>query len=185
MTEISHVKGSDNVVADDLSRYPEETGQSYDHLLPDEHDMDLVCAHFFNLSSGLSMDDFGSLSQDDTVPHVDASSTGNGAELLDPSTAPRAYSENVLEDLTLPLNPVSKLCLDGYDLSLVSADVEAHTFTEAYPQCLDFQKHFEALSQHTGDVRHPTFPDFSVRNDVLHFTDGVGSHVCVRTNLRV
>ena len=69
MTEISHVKGSGNVVADALSRYPEETGQSYDHLLPDEHDMDLVCGHPFNLSSGLNMDDFGSLSQDDTVPH--------------------------------------------------------------------------------------------------------------------
>ena len=105
MTEISHVKGSDNVVADALSRYPEETGQSYDHLLPDEHDMDLVCAHFFNLSSGLSMDDFGSLSQDDTVPHVDVSLDGNGDDLLNSSTTPQAYSENVLEDLTLPLDP--------------------------------------------------------------------------------
>jgi hypothetical protein len=49
------------------------------------------------------------LSQDDTVPHVDDSLKGNGADLLDSSTVPRAYSENVLEDLTLPLNPVSKL----------------------------------------------------------------------------
>jgi hypothetical protein len=32
-----------------------------------------------------------------------------------------------------------------------------------------FQKQFEALSQHTGDVRHPPFPDFSFRNVVLHF----------------
>jgi len=59
--------------------------------------------------------------------------------------------------------------LDGYDLSLVSADVEARTFIEAYPKFSDFQKQFEALSQHTGDVRHPTFPDFSFRNGVLHF----------------
>jgi hypothetical protein len=95
MTEISHVKGSDNVVADTLNRYPEETGQIYDHLLPDEHDMDLVCAHFFNLSSGLSMDDFGSLSQADTVPHVDASFGGNGDDLLDSSSTPRTYSQNV------------------------------------------------------------------------------------------
>jgi hypothetical protein len=107
MTKISHVKGSDNVVADALSRYPEEMGQSYDHLLPDEHDMDLVCV----------------------------SLNGNGADLLDSSTTPRAYSENVLEDLTLPLDPVSKLCLDGYDLSLVSTDVEARTFIEAYSKC--------------------------------------------------
>jgi hypothetical protein len=132
----------------------------------------------------LYMDDFGSLSQDDTVTHVDVSLKVNGVDLLDSSTIPRAYSENVLEDLTLSLHPVSKLCLDGYDLSLVSADVEAHTFTEDYPKCSDFHKQFETLSQHTGDVRHPTFPDFSVRNGVLHFLDGVRSRVCVPTNLR-
>ncbi len=102
------MKGSDNVVTDTLSRYPKETGQICDHLLLDEHDMDLVC-HFFNLSSELSMYDFGSLSQDETVPHVDVSLKGNGADLLDSSTTQRAYSENVLEDLTLPLDPVSKL----------------------------------------------------------------------------
>jgi hypothetical protein len=140
MTEISQVKGSDNVVAYALSRYPEETGQSYDHLLTDVHDMDLVCVHSFNLSSGLSMDDFGSLSQDDTLPHVDASFEGNGADLLDSSTTPRSYSEDVFEDLDLPLDPVSKLCLDGYDLSLVSADVEARIFIEVYPKCSDFHK---------------------------------------------
>jgi hypothetical protein len=97
------------VVADALDRYPEETGKIYDHLLSDEHDMDLVCSHLFNLSSGLSMDDFGSLSQDDTVPHVDSSLKGDGDDLLDSITVPRAYSENVIEDLTLPLDPVSKL----------------------------------------------------------------------------
>jgi hypothetical protein len=32
-----------------------------------------------------------------------------------------------------------------------------------------FQKQFESLSQHTGDVRHPPFPDFSFRNGLLHF----------------
>ncbi len=100
------------------------------------------------------MDDFGFLSQDDTVTHVDVSLKVNGADLLDSNTIPRAYSENVLEDLTLPLNPVSKLCLDGYDLSWVSADVEAHTFTEVYLKCSDFHKQIETLSQHTGDVRH-------------------------------
>jgi hypothetical protein len=32
-----------------------------------------------------------------------------------------------------------------------------------------FQKQFETLSQHTGDVRHPPFLDFSFRNGVIHF----------------
>ncbi len=39
------------------------------------------------------MDDSGSLSQDYTVPHVDVSLKGNGADLLDSSTTPRTYSE--------------------------------------------------------------------------------------------
>ena len=141
------MKGSDNLLADALRRYPEEMGQSYDHRWPDEHDVDLVCSHFFNLSSGLCIDDFGSLSQYDTVPHVDVALKGNGADLLDSSTTPRAYSENVLEDLTLPLDPVSKLCLDGFDLSLVSADVETRTFIEAYPKCSSKSslRHFHSI----------------------------------------
>jgi hypothetical protein len=72
------------------------------------------------------VDDFGSLSQDDTVSHVDVSLKVNGADLLDSSTIPWAYSENVLEDLTLSLDPVSKLCLDGYDLSFVSTDMHIY-----------------------------------------------------------
>jgi hypothetical protein len=84
----------------------------------------------------------------------------------------------LLEDLTLPLDPVSKLSLGGYDLSVVSADLEALTFIEAYPKCSDFQKQFETLSQHIGDARHPTFPDFSVRHGVLHLLDGIRCRVC-------
>ena len=49
MTEISHVAGKDNVVADALSRYPEMAGQSYDHLLPEEDEMDLLSASLFNI----------------------------------------------------------------------------------------------------------------------------------------
>jgi hypothetical protein len=51
LVEISHVAGKDNVVADALSRYPELAGQSYDHLLPEEQEMDLLCAHLFNINT--------------------------------------------------------------------------------------------------------------------------------------
>ncbi len=51
MTEISHVADKDNVVADVLSRYPELASPSYDHLLPEEQEMDLVCDHLFNITS--------------------------------------------------------------------------------------------------------------------------------------
>jgi hypothetical protein len=89
MTEISHVSGKDNVVVHDLSRYPEQVGQSYDYLLSEEQEMDLLCDHLFNISTTggdtVCVDDFGStthhLSQDDSSP-VD-------------------YSEEVVENLTL------------------------------------------------------------------------------------
>ena len=51
LVEISHVAGKDNVVADALSRYPELAGQIYDHLLPEEQEMDLLCAHLFNFTT--------------------------------------------------------------------------------------------------------------------------------------
>ena len=99
MTEISHVSGKDNVVADALSRYPEMAGQSYDHLLPEEHEMDLVCATLFNITTAggdatLGVDDFGSTTQD--LPLADT-----------PTPAPVAYSEEVVENLIL--SPPSKI----------------------------------------------------------------------------
>jgi len=41
ITEIVHVAGAVNVVADVLSRYPDPQGQSYDHLIPDNGNMDV------------------------------------------------------------------------------------------------------------------------------------------------
>ena len=52
-------------MADTLSRYPEMAGQSYDHLLPEEHEMDLLCVTLINNTTAggettLCVDDFGS-----------------------------------------------------------------------------------------------------------------------------
>ena len=41
ITEIIHVAGVVNVVADVLSRYPDPQGQSYDHLIPEHGNMDV------------------------------------------------------------------------------------------------------------------------------------------------
>ncbi len=123
MTEISHVAGKDNVVADALSRYPESAGQSYDHLLPEEQEMDLLSAHLFNITitggdTALRVDDFGSTTQH--LPHDDSS--------------PVDYSEEVVENLTLP-SP-SNIGVDGYAASsFVTADLEASVFSDAYPKC--------------------------------------------------
>ena len=39
VSEISHVAGKDNVVADALSRYPEQAGQSYDYLFCESNNL--------------------------------------------------------------------------------------------------------------------------------------------------
>ena len=124
MTEISHVSGKDNVVANALSRYPEMTGQSYDHLLPEEHEMDLLCDTLFNITTAggdttLGVDDFGSTTQD--LTHSDA-----------PTPSPVAYSEEVVENLIF--SPPSKICVDDYaTTSLVTVDLEVGVFFDAYP----------------------------------------------------
>ncbi len=78
-------------MADTLSQYPELVVQSYDHLLPEEQEMDLLCTHFFNITTtgGVTtfcVDDFGSTTQH--LSHDDSS--------------PVDYSEEVVENLTLP-----------------------------------------------------------------------------------
>ena len=45
MTEIAHIAGEKNVVADGLSRYPDPNGPSYEHLLPDHGNMDVRFAN--------------------------------------------------------------------------------------------------------------------------------------------
>ena len=134
MTEIFHVAVKDNVVVDDLSRYPELAVQSYDHLLPEEQEMDLVCAHLFNITTTggdttLCVDDFGSTTQH--LSHDDSS--------------PVDYSEEVVENLTLP--PPSKISVDGYAASsCVTADLEVRAFSAAYPNCLAFDETCELES---------------------------------------
>ncbi len=172
MTEISHVAGKDNVVVDDLSRYPELAGKSYDHLLPEEQEMDLLCAHLFNITTTggdttLYVDDFGStthhLSHDDSSP-VD-------------------YSEEVVDHLTLP-SP-SKIDVDGYAASsFVTVDLEASDFSDAYPKCSDFQTKHASLQEHVGSDKHETFPDYTIRNGILIYFDGLKSRVCVPSSLR-
>jgi hypothetical protein len=48
MTEIAHIAGEKNVVADGLSRYPDPNGPSYEHLIPEHGNMDV---HFENLNA--------------------------------------------------------------------------------------------------------------------------------------
>jgi len=128
------------VVADALSRYPELADQSYDHLLPEEQGMDLLCTHLFNITTTggdttLCVDDFGSTTQH--LPHDDST--------------PVDYSEEVVENLTLP--SLSKIGVDGYAASsFVTVDVSA--FSDAYSKCSDFQAKDAALQEHVGSDKH-------------------------------
>ena len=130
MTEISHVTGKDNVVPDVLSRYPEMTVQNYDHLLSEEHEMDLLCVTLFNITTDggdatLDVDDFGSTTQD--LSHTDA---------LTPS--PVTYSEEVVGNLIY--SPPSKICVDDYAVtSFVTVDLEVGSYSDTYPTYSGFQ----------------------------------------------
>jgi hypothetical protein len=89
----------------------------------------------------------------------------------------------VVENLTLP-SP-STIGVDGYAASsFVTADLEASIFSDAYPTCSDFQTKYAALQQHVGFDKHQTFPDYTIRNGLLIYFNGLKSRVCVPTSLR-
>ena len=62
MIEIAHIPGKEYIVVDDLSRYPQENGPSYEHLVDQEGILDLDCYHFLSFQSvharALQVDDY-------------------------------------------------------------------------------------------------------------------------------
>jgi hypothetical protein len=62
MIEIAHIPDKDNIVEDALSRYPQENGPSYEHLVDQEGIVDLDCYHLLSFQSlharVLQVDDF-------------------------------------------------------------------------------------------------------------------------------
>ncbi len=97
-------------------------------------------------------------------------------------SSPVEYSEEVVEHLTLP-SP-SKVGVDGYAASsFVTADLEASSFSDTYPKCSDFQTKYATLQEHVGSDKHQTFPDYTIRNGILIYFDGLKSRVCVPSSL--
>jgi hypothetical protein len=98
-------------------------------------------------------------------------------------TSPIDYSKEVVENLTLPVP--SKIGVDGYAASsFVTADLEVSIFSHDYPKCSDFQKKYASLQEHVGSDKHQTLPDYTIRNCLLIYFDGLKSRVCVSTSLR-
>ena len=84
-----------------------------------------------------------------------------------------------MEHLTLP-SP-SKIGVDGYAASsFVTADLEASTFSDAYPKCSDFQTKYAALQEHVGSDKHQTFPDYTIGKKKIHGSLGK----CLRAGFR-
>ena len=114
----------------------------------------------------MCVDDFSSTTQH--LPHDDSS--------------PVDYSEEVVENLSLPF-PL-KIGMDGYAASsFVTADLEASVFSDAYPSCSDFQSKYAALQEHIGSDKYHTIPDYTIRNGLLIYFDGLKSRICVPTSL--
>ncbi len=87
-----------------------------------------------------------------------------------------------MEHLTLP-SP-SKVGVDGYTASsFVTADLETSSFSDTYPKCSDFQTKHATLQEHVGSDKHQTFPDYTIRNGILIYFDGLKSRVCVPSSL--
>jgi hypothetical protein len=134
--------------------------------------MDLLCAHLFNITTTggdttLCGDDFVS-----TIQH-----------LSHDDSSPVDYSEEVVENLTLPFP--SNIGVDDYAASsFVTADLEASIFSDAYPTSSDFQTKYDALQEHVGSDKHQKFPDYTIRNGLLIYFVGLKSRVCVSTSLR-
>jgi hypothetical protein len=108
MTETSHVTENDNVVTDALSRW---------------------------ISYAVRLLNITTTGEDTTLCVGDLGSTSQ--HLSHDDSSPVDYSEEVVENLTLPSPP--KIGVDDYTTSsFVTADLEVSIFSDVYPKCSDF-----------------------------------------------
>ena len=105
MIEIAHIPGKDNIVADALSRYPQENGPSYEHMVDQEGIVDLDCYHLLSFQSLHAR----ALNVDDVATSTSVSADEPTASVHDSATTMAANSEDVeveqvsrvsMEDLT-------------------------------------------------------------------------------------
>jgi hypothetical protein len=73
-----------------------------------------------------------------------------------------------------------------FPISLLREGIQRSVWTISVPPLSigDFQTKYAALQEHVGSDKHQTFPDYTIRNGLLIYFDGLKSRVCVPTSLR-
>ena len=186
INEITHVPGVKNVVGDVLSRYPDENGPSYEHLMPDQGNMEV---RFSNLQLeeqrySLQLLQICSL---ETLPETSAPT---------PSSTEDASAQQLVDTLAqygieTSIPNVMQDDVDagegGYpEMSTATASANIQKFKEAYSTCNDFKNVYAELKgRSVSDMPHPTYPDYHINQQgLLIFSDGSLERPCVPTDYR-
>ncbi len=136
MIEIVHIPDKDNIVVDALSRYPQENGPSYEHLVDQEGIVDLDCYHLLSLQSlharALQVHDFAT--------STSVSAVEKAAPVHEWAAEQATTSEDVeVEQISrVSMEDLTQAHVEGYASSMISDSVELEDFVAVYQGCTDF-----------------------------------------------
>jgi hypothetical protein len=159
MIEIVHIPDKDNIVADALSRYPQENGPSYEHVVDQEGIVDLDCYHLLSFQSpharALQVDNFAtpnsvSATEQAALVHEWAGEQAVSSEGMEVEQIARVS----MEDLT-------QAQAEGYASSMLSVSVELEDFVAEYHDCTDFKDIYKSLSTSTDVNPEHVYPDIA------------------------
>jgi hypothetical protein len=158
MIEIAHIPGKDNIVADALSRYPQENGPSYEHLVDQEGIVDLDCYHLPSFQSlharDLQVDDFT------TSTSVSAAEKASLVHALAAEQAATSEDVEVEQVSRVSMEDLTQAHAEGYASSMLSATVELEAFVTSYQDCTDFKGIYNALHASTDINLQYVYPEY-------------------------
>ena len=186
INEITHVPGVKNVVGDALSRYPDENGPSYEHLMPEQGNMEVRFSRLQLEEQRFSVE-LLQLCSLETLPETSTTT---------PTSTEDTSAQQLVDALTqlgieTSIPSVSHADVDaekgGYpEMSMATASVIVKQFRAAYSACNDFKTVYGQLrGRSVSDMPHPTYPDYSINQQgMLIFFDGSHARLCVPTAYR-
>ena len=162
MVEIKHIEGRHNIVPDTLSRFPQEDGESFEHLIAPG-----------NMETSFSN-------------HLDTSALCNTEFFFQVLTRDADTPSLLPSPIPMHSSMTSALpSADGYEgISALHADPDVSSFIANYASCPDFQNIVDMLSSDPEKAKH-VYPGYSFdARKILLFFDGVAQRVCVPSDNR-